>query len=280
MKRTMLAVFVSGMLAFGASAYGKPGGGFSGSRSSFSGGSSRSSGGWGSSSRGSGWGGSSGSSKSSGWGSSSRSGSSSGGWGKSSSTPSLKSSWGSSGNSSGWGKSTAPSTTIPKSSGGWGSSSRGGSSGYKASSHSAADRALYTRSKQQGTLFKSRTEAQTHFQQKYSTQYTTKFKAEPTVRPTYVPRTYLVGNRTVNVVYSPVYGGYGYYHPLTGSWLMYDVMRDAAMLSVLMSNHGYYYGAPPAEGYVAPAFAWLWLVLGGFFLLFIVVGLIAFARSR
>lgn len=216
-----------------------------GSSSSSSGGHSSSSGGFSSGS--SGGGRSSGgysSPSSSGWGSGSSS-KSSGGWGSpSTSSPPSKS-------SGGWG---SPSTSTPPSPKGWGASKSestpskdigaSGRSGAKAPTkvQSAADKAMYDKAKMSGTAFKSREEATKAFQEKNAGKYAATFKEEPKTRPDYIPQSTTVGGSSYTVVFNPAYGGYGYMSP-TG-WIMYDAMRDAAMISVLMGRNNYYYGPP------------------------------------
>ena len=201
-------------------AFSKSGGGFSSSKSS-------SSSGWGGSKSSSGWGGSSSSiSKSSGWGSSSSS---------VKSTPS-SSNWGGSG-SSWFGGSSSPSK----------------SSGFSSSKTTrSVDSLSYDRAKASGTTYTNKTQAISAFKNKYSSQYTSKFDKEPSSRPSYIPTSTIEGGKNYNITYNAQYGGYGYMGP-SGSWVMYDTMRDAAMLSVLMGNHNYYYGSPPPASGLAVA---------------------------
>jgi len=123
------------------------------------------------------------------------------------------------------------------------------------------------------TAFTDRNAAVSNFRSRYGNQYTNHFTSEPSTRPSYIPQTYAVGGQNVTVIYNRSYGGYGYYHPLTHAWMMYDMFADAVMMNHMMSMNGYYYGAPPvaygggpgyAPGY-APAyynpFAWVWGVI-------------------
>ena len=59
------------------------------------------------------------------------------------------------------------------------------------------------------------------------------------MRPSYIPSTTYVNNRSYNVYYERRYGGYGYLD--NGQWRYYDAMADAVILSSLMNNHSYYY---------------------------------------
>lgn len=60
------------------------------------------------------------------------------------------------------------------------------------------------------------------------------------MRPSYIPRSYRHGGYNYDIIYSPVYGGYGYWGP-GHTWLMYDIMMDTVMLNQTMSSQGYYY---------------------------------------
>ncbi len=152
-----------------------------------------------------------------------------------------RSSSGSSGRSSGssWG-SSSPKSSGSSSSSGWGSSGSRFSSGSSSPKLSDADRALATKAKSSGTLFSSRDDAVKDFGNKYSPQYTNKFVSEPSQRPSYIPNSTTVNGQPVNIIYNSGFGGYGYW--LAGSWIMYDVMRDAAMADTLMRRHNYAYG--------------------------------------
>ncbi len=163
-------------------------------------------------------------------------------WGSSS-----RSSWGSSSRSS-WGSSSRSSTSRSSS---W-NTRRSSTTNTKRSTaakptRSKADQKLYNKAKASGTAFKSKTAATKDFKAKHASKYTSKYATKPTTRPSHIPQTTKVGNTTYNVTYNQQYGGYGYLGP-GGSWIMYDAMRDAAMLSVLMSNRGYYYDRPVSSG--------------------------------
>ncbi len=176
-------------------------------------------------------------------------------WGGSRSTSggsSGRSTWGG-GSTWGSGRSTSPSSP---------SFGGGRSSATTARSSSATDRALYNQARTQGTAFSNRDSAASDFKSRYGSQYTSRFSREPSARPTYIPQSTMVGGRSVTVIYNGGFGGYGYYHPLTHAWIMYDMMADAAMMNMMMSNRGYYYGAPPPVVYTS-YFPW------GFFFFFI-----------
>lgn len=109
---------------------------------------------------------------------------------------------------------------------------------------SKADQTLYDKAKKQGTMFKNRDEAAKDFQAKHAKEYPSKFDKEPAKRPGYIPSSTQVDGHTYNITYNSRYGGYGYFDPF-GRWMLYDAMRDMMMLSMLMGNHGYYYGPAP-----------------------------------
>lgn len=108
---------------------------------------------------------------------------------------------------------------------------------------SAADRALAEKAKASGTSFQNRDEAVGQFRQKYATQYTTRYDSEPVSRPSYVPRSTYVDNRSYNIYYDRTYRGYGYMD-YYGHWRYYDPFLDAVILSSIMSDHSYYYPPP------------------------------------
>lgn len=240
--RLLLSLFLAVSLCSSAVAASAKSGGWGGSRSSsFS--SSKPS----SSSRSSSWGGS----KSSSWGSSATAARSSPS--VSSSKPSKPSS-----SSSGWGtswtskssqssKPVAASKPSPQasSSSSWGKSASR-TDVWKSDKLSATDRALADKAKQSGTSFQSRGVAEEKFRQNYQNKFISKYQSEPARRPDYVPRTTVINNQSYTVIYDRTYGGYGYWN--NGVWAYYDALHDAAMLSVLMNRHDYYY--PGSAAYV------------------------------
>lgn len=122
-------------------------------------------------------------------------------------------------------------------------------------------------------------QAISEFKSKHASQYTTKFKSEPKTRPTYIPPSTNVGGRTVNITYNSGYGGYGYMHPLTGTWMMFDIMSDAMVMSSLMNNHGYR-TVPYTDAPVVYASSWYgtfifltFLIGAGVILCFVIKGL-------
>ncbi|MDA1190643.1 MAG: hypothetical protein O3A46_03045 [Candidatus Poribacteria bacterium] len=109
--------------------------------------------------------------------------------------------------------------------------------------NSTADRALYQRASANGTAFQSRDAAVSDFRAKNASQYGSQYASQPSSRPSHIPQSTTVDGRPVTINYNTTYGGYGYM--MGGQWMMYNALADAAMLSVLMNNRGYYYGAPP-----------------------------------
>ena len=178
---------------------------------------------------------------------------SSGSWSsKSSSSPSRSSSWGSSKSSSSSSKNTwgTSKSVSPTSNNAWSSTPKTSSSFWSSSSSSkatASDNNVYSKAKQSGLAFTSKTAAIDHFKTQNASKYTTKFTSEPKAKPSYIPTSTTVGGKTVNVTYNQTNGGYGYIHPVTGAWMMYDVMSDMVMMNMLMSNHGYYIGTTPVQ---------------------------------
>lgn len=110
---------------------------------------------------------------------------------------------------------------------------------------SATDKAIYEKAVKNGTVFKTKDEAISSFKTTHGAKYTSTFPKEPVTRPTYIPQTTTVGGRSYNVTYNQDRGGYGYMNSL-GTWMMFDAMTDAVVMSSLMNNHGYYHGSPYA----------------------------------
>jgi|GEM_PF-3162349 len=176
--------------------------------------------------------------------------------------------------SGGWGSATRPDLESPR--GGAAVSSRlGGISGSRSSA--ASQRGLYDSARRNGTLFSSREEAAQSFRSRYAGDYGSRFASEPSTRPSYIPNSATVGGRSVNIVYSPVLGGYGYIHPILGTWMLYDALSDAAMMNYAMSSRGYYWGAPPVYASHGPSFMDFAL---GVLAVMIIVAVVAGAAGR
>jgi hypothetical protein len=175
---------------------------------------------------------------------------------------------------SGWGSATKP--TLKASPSGSASTPRlGGISGSR--SGVSAQRGLYDSARRNGSLFSSKAEASQAFKSRYAKDYATTFAAEPSVRPSYIPASALVGGRNVDIAYNPALGGYGYLHPALGTWILFDALSDAATLDFAMSRHGYYWGGAPAYVSHGPSFLGLaFAVLA----VLLVLALIARAAGR
>ncbi len=171
--------------------------------------------------------------------------------------------------------STRPSALSPSSS----STPRlGGISGSL--SGIGTQRGLFDSARRSGTLFASKTEASRAFRNSYGRDYASTFASEPQVRPSYIPSSAMVGGRNVNIVYSPALGGYGYLHPLLGTWMLYDALSDAAMLDRAMYGRGYYWGGAPVYVSHGPGFMGLALTVLALFLLAAVVTRVIAGRRR
>lgn len=199
------------------------------------------------------------------------------------SSPSLRSS-GSARSFKGWGSATRPtlkaspfsssrpSALSPSSS----STPRlGGISGSR--SGLSTQRGLFDSARRSGTLFSSKAEASQAFRNSYAKDYASTFAAEPRVRPSYIPSSAVIGGRSVNIVYSPSLGGYGYYHPGLGTWMLYDALSDASMLDRAMYGRGYYWGGAPVYVSHGPGFLGLALTV---LVLFLVAALVIRVLAR
>jgi hypothetical protein len=169
--------------------------------------------------------------------------------------------------SGGWGSATRPSPDSPPQ-----ASRIGGISGSRSSVSSR--RGLYDSARRNGTLFTSREEAAQSFRSSYAKDYGSTFASEPSVRPSYIPSATYVGGRSVNVVYSPALGGYGYLHPSLGTWMLFDALADRAMLDGAMYNRGYYWGGAPV--YISHGMNFMGFAL---FMLVLIVVVAAIARA-
>lgn len=185
--------------------------------------------------------------------------------------PSLRS-MGSSRSLSGWGSATRPSIKASPS-----STPRLGRSISGSRASVSSQRGLYDSARRNGTLFASKAEASQAFKSRYAKDYGTTFAAEPSVRPSYIPSSTAVGGQSVNIVYNPALGGYGYLHPGLGTWILFDALADAAMLDSAMSGRGYYWGGAPAYVSHGPGFMGTALTI---LALFLVVSAVANAAAR
>jgi len=178
---------------------------------------------------------------------------------------------------SGWGSATKPTLKPKASSSAPASTPRlGGISGDRASV--SKQRGLYDSAKRNGTLFSSREEAAQSFRGRYAKDYGSSFASEPATRPSYIPAATTVAGRSVPVGYNPAMGGYGYIHPMLGTWILFDALGDAAMLNYAMSNRGYYWGGAPA--YVSHGPGFMTIALGILVLLVIAGAASSAARRR
>jgi hypothetical protein len=175
----------------------------------------------------------------------------------------------------GWGSATRPSLKASPFAASPSTPRFGGISGSRASV--SKQRGLYESARRGNTLFSSKTEAAQSFKSRYAKDYASTFASEPAARPSYIPASTNIGGRSVNIVYNQGLGGYGYFHPGLGTWMLFDALSDAATLDYAMSNRGYYWGGAPVYVSHRPSFlgfAFAMLVL------FIVGSAIARAVSR
>lgn len=141
-----------------------------------------------------------------------------------------------------WGSNRARTTTTRQSlSGTRGATARSNTRGVS--------NAQYQRARTNGTTFQTRQQAEQAFVSRNSSQYPSRYSTQPSSRPAHIPQSTRVDGRNVNVTYNAGLGGYGYLHPTLGTWVLYSAMADAAMLGLLMSNRGYYYGPAPGAYY-------------------------------
>jgi hypothetical protein len=133
----------------------------------------------------------------------------------------------------------------------WGNSNRNSNRNSARSNQTRADRALHDRAKKQGTHFQSRQQATSAFKKnkgaEISRKFPTKFDSKPATRPDYIPQSTSVGGKTYNITYNQQYGGYGYMDAL-GTFIIYDMLTDAAFMNTQMRSYGYAYGPAPSGG--------------------------------
>ncbi|MDP8239518.1 MAG: hypothetical protein P9X24_10550 [Candidatus Hatepunaea meridiana] len=132
--------------------------------------------------------------------------------------------------------------------------------GTKSLAQSKKDQALYKKAKKNGTTYKSRAEAKKGFNKKYGKQYSSTYDSKPAKRPGHIPQSTKVKGKSYPVNYNPQHRGYGYYGS-SGSWIMYSMMTDAVMMSMLMNRHHYYGGEPPMyrSGYGGSFWSGFWV---------------------
>lgn len=162
-----------------------------------------------------------------------------------------------------------------------GTTTRQSLSGTRASARTntrGVSNAQYQRARANGTTYQTRQQAEQAFVSRNSGQYPSRYSSQPSSRPAHIPQTTRVDGRNVNVTYNTGLGGYGYLHPTLGTWVLYSAMADAAMLGVLMSNRGYYYGPAPGAYYGGrPSGFWTGLAVIG---IIVAVYLVMRAGSR
>jgi hypothetical protein len=111
----------------------------------------------------------------------------------------------------------------------------------------------YANAAKTGKVFQTRESAINDFKKSKAATYTNSYVTEPTKRPDYIPPTYRSKDgRSYNVTFNQSYGGYGYWNgggPGLGTFLLYDMMQDQAMLNLQMSRNNYYVGNPPPAQY-------------------------------
>lgn len=179
-----------------------------------------------------------------------------------------------------------PKTSTPKSSKKWGSnkktssSKKGwGSSSKKSKAKTKADQAAFDKAKKSGKQFPNtatgRKAASDRFRSNPANKkkYTSTYASKPKQRPSHIPKTTKVGGKDVTIIYDQSHGGYGYMS--AGRWIMYDALADAAMMSMLMQNNGYYFGDRPI--YQASSIG-IWV--GGFTLGVIILAILAVVATR
>lgn len=143
---------------------------------------------------------------------------------------------------SGWGSSRArPDSTLRSTSSSWGRSSQRvntttipPSSNTKPSGWTGGNMAK--RKGTQGTVYRSRSEAEAVYRENLKTQW----DKEPASRPDYVPRTINVGGRNQDLVFHN--GQYGYYGP-NKTWIALSA-ANMLMSGALLAQRGFYYGTP------------------------------------
>jgi hypothetical protein len=180
----------------------------------------------------------------------------------------------SSSSSGSWGRGSSSSSSSPSKSFSWGSSTPKAPPAIgpnvkrdvSAPQKSAVDVAAQRKAISTGTAYKSKAQAIASFKSQNANKYPTKYAVEPTIRPSHIPRTTIVGGSTHVVVYNRGFGGYGYF--IGPIWYPYYPLADAAMLGVLMANSGHAYSYPVGNTtvYRSDIDGWcvLWTIIGIF----------------
>lgn len=109
---------------------------------------------------------------------------------------------------------------------------------------SPAQQKSFEQASKNGTVFKSKSAAQSAFKKKNAGKYGSKYATKPATRPSHVPQTTSVGGSNVNISFNASHGGYGYMHPTLGTFMMYNAMSDAIMMQSLMRRNHYIVDTP------------------------------------
>ena len=139
------------------------------------------------------------------------------------------------------------------------------------------ERSKYEAASKSGTAFKTRESAVADFKTKNAAKYTSTYLSEPAQRPSHIPTTYSNGGHSYTVIYNQGYGGYGYWNgggPGIGTFLMYDMMMDNAMLNRQMAQQNYYIGDVPPVYVHHGVFYWFLSIVTGLFIVVIILGII------
>jgi hypothetical protein len=152
----------------------------------------------------------------------------------------------------------------------------------EAKQKTAAEKALHDRAKKNGTHFNDRKSATDAFKKnkgaEISQKYPTKFNSEPSTRPDYIPRSTTVGGNTYNVTYNQSHGGYGYMDAL-GTFIVYDMLTDAAFMNTQMRQYGYAYGQPQVYHASGGGFGIIGILLTLVGVIVVVVIIVAIVKS-
>lgn len=105
-----------------------------------------------------------------------------------------------------------------------------------------AQQKSFETAKKNGTVFKSKSAAQSSFKTANATKYPSTYKTKPATRPDHIPQTTMVGGKSVNVTYNVERGCYGY--GMGSAFSPYNSMADLVMLNMLMQRNHYVVDSP------------------------------------
>lgn len=141
-----------------------------------------------------------------------------------------------------------------------------------------AQQKSFETAKKNGTVFKSKTAAQSAFKKNNAAKYPSTYKTKPATRPSHIPQTTMVGGKSVNVIYNVDRGCYGY--GMGSAFSPYNSFADLAMLSILMRQNHYVVNSPTRVVVQQQRASWVCPVTAGIVIFGILATVILLSRKK